>query len=365
MTDAGALRDRLVEQLRAEGSVTRAEVAAAFGSVPRELFLRDGFHDGFGHGVLRPGDPDFLAGAYRNDALVTKLNDGVPVSSSSQPSLMAAMIEGLDLRPGTRVLEIGAGTGYNAALMAAVGAEVTAVDAQPDVAARAAAALAATGTRGVRVVTGDGYLGDPEGAPYDRVIVTVGVTGASPHWLAQVRPDGYVLAPVRHGGHHPVLRIDTTPNAVAFCGAGFMSASGPLSARYPGAHPEPWRPEDTPVPAAARPARWDPPLADLRYVDLWFAIGVWDRRATFGAFATADGALRDLEADGAATIARDGSVRAYGPHAAALAADADALLDRWTAAGAPPLTRWRATMALAGDPAAPIWVPETWTLASS
>lgn len=362
MTDAGVLRDRLVEQLRAEGSVTRDDVAAAFGAVPREVFLRDGFHDGVGGHLVRPGDPEFIGGAYRNDALVTKLADGIPVSSSSQPSIMAVMIEGLDLRPGDRVLEIGAGTGYNAALMAALGAEVTSVDAQPDVAGRAAAALAATGTRGVRVLTGDGYLGAPDGGPYDRVIVTVGVAGVSPHWLAQLRPDGYVLAPMRHAGYHPVLRVDTTPGAAGYCGAGFMSASGPLSATYPGGHPEPWRPDGTPVPTAVRPVRWDPPLAHRRFVDLWFAVGVWDRRATFGMFPGADGVLRD-PVDGGAVVARDGSVQAFGPHAAELAADAGALVDRWTAAGAPPLDRWRATMALSGDPADPIWVPDAWSLA--
>ena len=63
-----------------------------------------------------------------------------------------------------------------------------------------------------------------------------------------------------------------------------------------------------------------------------------------------------------ATISRDGAIRAAGPHAAALATDAVALLDRWTVQGAPALPRWRATMALAGDPAQPILVPRTWEL---
>jgi protein-L-isoaspartate(D-aspartate) O-methyltransferase len=361
MTDAGALRRRLAERLRAEGAITRDDVATAFATVPREEFLRYGFHDGDG-GFLQPGDPRFVAGAYRNDALVTKLAGGIPVSSSSQPSLMAAMIEALDLKPGLRVLEVGAGTGYNAALLSAVGADVTSVDAQPDVAERAAEALA--GTPRTRVVVGDGYLGAPDGAPYDRVIVTVGVSGASPRWIDQLGPGGFVLAPVRHAGHHPVLRIDPTPAAAAFCGAGFMAASGPLSAGYAGAHPDPWRPDGPPAPAVAVPPRWAPPLDDLRYTDLWFAAGAWDRRATFAAssaFGPGDGVLRDTAGDWA-VVGHDGAIRAAGPNAAALAADAAALLDRWTEVGAPTLSRWRATMTLAGDPDRPIWVPARWWL---
>ena len=71
--------------------------------------------------------------------LVTKVDGGVAVSSSSQPSLMAIMLAGLDVQAGDRVLEIGAGTGYNAALLAALGAQVTSVDVQADVAERARA----------------------------------------------------------------------------------------------------------------------------------------------------------------------------------------------------------------------------------
>ena len=103
---------------------------------------------------LRPGDHDFLDAVYRDDVLVTKVDDRVPVSSSSQPSLMAIMLAALDVRPGMRVLEIGAGTGYNAALLAALGAEVTSVDVQADVAERArrrpGPGRSRAGTRGAR-----------------------------------------------------------------------------------------------------------------------------------------------------------------------------------------------------------------------
>jgi protein-L-isoaspartate(D-aspartate) O-methyltransferase len=245
---------------------------------------------------------------------------------------------------------------------------VTSVDAQDDVAARAAAALAAAGVTRARVRVGDGYLGAPEEAPYDRVIVTVGVSGLSPYWMEQLAPGGWVLAPTRHAGTNPVLRAWRTDDAgvaaAAVCGAGFMPASGPLGSDYPGAHPRRFDvPEDlAPDPLVRLPARWNPPLSDLRYADLWFAVGAWDRRATMGPFENGSCVLLDASGAGGAAIARDGSVAGFGPKAAVDAADAAALVERWTALGAPALNRWRAELTLSGDPTAPIWVPATWTL---
>ncbi|MDG4824297.1 methyltransferase domain-containing protein [Asanoa sp. WMMD1127] len=377
MTDAPALRARLVDVLRADGGLTRADLIHAFATVPREVFLADGFHDRE-QGFLRPDDDGFLDAAYRNDALVTKLDDGRPVSSSSQPSLMALMIEELGVAAGMRVLEIGAGTGYNAALMAAVGADVTSVDVQPDVAARAAAALTAAGVGNARVRVGDGYLGAPEGAPYDRVIVTVGITGVSPHWLAQLRPGGLMVAPIAHAGNNPVLRVWTEPGdgrarpdwparddvwADGVCGAGFMAAAGPLGASYPWAHPAPVRADGPIVPTVRVPPRWRQPVDGLRYHDLWFAVGAWDRRATSAPFDGGTGCvLLDETRGGGAAIQADGAILAAGAHAESYAGDAGILLDRWVDLGTPGIERWRAAMVLSGEPEAPIYVPREWAL---
>src|SRR3954466_6614413 len=167
------LRERFVEQIRRNGVTLSPELAGAFAAVPREAFVAAGFQRREGVWA-RPGDRDFLDLVYRDDVLVTKVSDHQPVSSSSQPSLMAIMITALDVRPGLRVLEIGAGTGYNAALLSALGARVTSVDVQADVAERARAALEQADVKGVEVQTGDGYAGAP-GRTFDRVIVTVGV----------------------------------------------------------------------------------------------------------------------------------------------------------------------------------------------
>ncbi|MFD0822228.1 protein-L-isoaspartate O-methyltransferase, partial [Micromonospora zhanjiangensis] len=156
-SDVGAvadLRHRYVEQLRRAGVLDRPGLAEAFAHVPRELFLADGFHGRDGARTTAT-DPAFLPAVYSDEALVTKLRDGTPVSSSSQPSLMATMIDALDPVPGARVLEIGAGTGYNAALLATLGAVVTSLDVQPDVVARAGAALTRAGLDRVRVRLAD------------------------------------------------------------------------------------------------------------------------------------------------------------------------------------------------------------------
>ena len=103
MSEPRELRERLVTELRAADALHDDRVAAALADVPRHKFL--------------PGiDP---SRAYADDAVVTKVDaDGRPISSSSQPAIMALMLEQLGVEPGHRVLEIGAGTGYNAALLA-------------------------------------------------------------------------------------------------------------------------------------------------------------------------------------------------------------------------------------------------------
>jgi protein-L-isoaspartate(D-aspartate) O-methyltransferase len=357
-------RRRYVAELRRDGALE-----AAFAAVPREVFVVDGFQGRDGVWV-RPDDRAFLDAVYRDDVLVTKIDGTIPVSSSSQPSLMALMLAALDVRPGMRVLEIGAGTGYNAALLAALGAEVTSVDVQIDVADRARAALSDAGITGVNVLHGDGYLGVP-GRRFDRVIVTVGVAGASPHWFGQLERGGFVVVPVEHAGTHPVLAVRGAPggpvHAVPVCPAGFMSAAGPLTAAHAGAHP---------VPAAARTLpgftemtrpRWAQPLSSRAYRDLWYAAGVWHRRATFAALPGFDHgclALIDDARTGGAAILPDGTVLAGGPYAERFAADAAAVLDRWIAGGGPPLSAWRITLGSTGLPESPIWVPARWDLSS-
>lgn len=184
---AAALRHRMVRHIVAGGGLTDPAWRAAFAAVPRHLFVPVYFCGDSGdpgHGRYAADDPDarrrlrWLKGAYTDQPIATHVTGGELVSSSSQPSLMALMCEALDVHEGQRVLEIGAGTGYNAALLAhrlgGTGA-VTTVDLDAAITAAAREHLAAYGTAealAVTVVTGDGALGHPPGAPYDRVVAT-------------------------------------------------------------------------------------------------------------------------------------------------------------------------------------------------
>ncbi|WP_250008991.1 methyltransferase domain-containing protein [Actinoplanes sp. M2I2] len=357
-------REAFVERIRQGDVALSPELAAAFAEVPREVFVPDGFQrrDGSWAG---PSDADFLDLVYDDDVLVTKVDGGTPVSSSSQPSLMALMIAALDVRPGHTVLEIGAGTGYNAALLARLGASVISVDVQQDVADRARSALARAGAEGVRVVHGDGYA--PPGVRVDRVIVTVGVAGLSPRWIEQLgdAPDGVVVAPVEHAGTHPVLRVTRDLRARVVCPSGFMTAAGPLTAAHPFPAPAMPRTLTRLVPYAE--GRFDPPLEPLAYRGLWYAAGVWHRRATYAAVPRHEQnclMLLDEERTGGAIVLPDGSVLAGGGEADRYATDALAILDRWLEAGRPPLGAWRVGLGPGGDPDAPILLPSSWELTS-
>lgn len=209
---AAALRTRMVRRIVAGGGLTDPAWRAAFSEVPRHLFVpeylraaRDGGHD-----RLTVADPDprhrlrWLTGAYADQPIATDVVDGELLSSSSQPSLMALMCEALEAGDGDRVLEIGAGTGYNAALLAhRLGPDtVTTVDLDERITAAARTHLAAYGTpaaRSVTVVTGDGALGHQDRAPYDRVIATCELPAVPVAWLAQCRPGGRILAPLATG----------------------------------------------------------------------------------------------------------------------------------------------------------------------
>ena len=374
------LRRDYLEQIRRGYTALSPELAAGFAGVPREAFVPDGFQrrDGV---WADPRDPDFLRQVYRDDVLVTKLDNRIPVSSSSQPSLMAIMIGALGVRRGMRVLEIGAGTGYNAALLASLGAAVTSVDVQADVAGRARAALASAQIEGVRVEPTDGYAGFPPGR-FDRVIVTVGIAGVSPLWLDQLDPGGLIVAPVDHAGTHPVLSISPAAgrarpgslaelesggplSATVVCSAGFMTAAGPLTAPHAGAFPPPAAAGTLPGLAEFAPVRFDPPLDPMTYRDLWYAAGVWSRRATHAAVPRHEQSclvLLDAARTGGAVVLPDGRVLAGGAEAERYGADAVTIVDRWTSAGRPPMQAWRVGFGLTGDPRAPIWVPCSWEL---
>jgi protein-L-isoaspartate(D-aspartate) O-methyltransferase len=116
---------------------------------------------------------------------------------------VALQLGQLQVQPGHRVLEIGAGAGYNAALLAYLAGpqgQVTAIDVDADIVEQARERVAAAGIGNVEVVLGDGALGYPAGAPYDRIVATVGAYGIPDGWLAQLAPTGRLVVPARVRG---------------------------------------------------------------------------------------------------------------------------------------------------------------------
>ncbi|GAA4731329.1 methyltransferase, FxLD system [Phytohabitans rumicis] len=185
---AAQLRDELVDYIASWGTFQTPQVEAAFRTVPRHLFL--------------PGNN--LETAYGRKPVVTRrAADGSSVSSASSPKLVATMLEQLNVAPGGKVLEIGAATGINAALLAElVGptSTVVTIELDDDLAAGAAASLQAAGYPQVKVICGDGALGHPEGAPYDRIIVTAEAWDIVPAWWQQLTAGGRLVVPLRlHG----------------------------------------------------------------------------------------------------------------------------------------------------------------------
>ncbi len=220
---SAALRRKLVEELEAAGNLTDKAVRRAFLAVPRERFL--------------PGCS--VEEVYVDKAIVTRKDAyGAPVSSSSQPAIMAIMLERLELSPGLRVLEVGAGTGYNAALLSMLAGPVTSVELEPDLAGAAAAALKSGGYP-VTVVAGDGREGWPAGAPYDRIVLTASTDTVCKPWFDQLVPGGLLQLPLHLEGPDlqavvTLRKEDGELRSTSVVDGGFMVLRGPDAP--PGGH---------------------------------------------------------------------------------------------------------------------------------
>jgi protein-L-isoaspartate(D-aspartate) O-methyltransferase len=192
---AETLRQQLVAYLKNLGHIQTSAVASAFQSVPRHVFV--------------PGED--LQKVYSDTYILTKMQGETPISSSSQPAIMAIMLETLAVQPGQRVLEIGAGTGYNAALLAHIVGErgsVTAIDFDEDIAQAAREHLQLAGYPEVQVIQGDGVYGYPANAPYDRIILTASTADIAPAWWEQLKPGGRLVMPFKLTGltHIPLTQ---------------------------------------------------------------------------------------------------------------------------------------------------------------
>ncbi|MBO0707358.1 MAG: methyltransferase domain-containing protein [Candidatus Dormibacteraeota bacterium] len=217
MPDATALREDLVRRLRNSGVVHDTAVVEALRVVPREVFL--------------PGLD--LDEAYRDIAVPTHRDQtGEVVSSCSQPSMVALMLEQLSARPGQRVLEIGAGTGYNAALLKHLvgpGGRVVSIDVDPEICVEARARTQAAGAE-VEVEIGDGALGWPAAAPYDRIEVTAAAGDLPTAWWDQLGETGRLVVPLHLGPRAEASvaweRAGTALRALSRLPCGFLALRG-------------------------------------------------------------------------------------------------------------------------------------------
>ncbi|MEV0264510.1 methyltransferase domain-containing protein [Streptomyces sp. NPDC050617] len=237
-TDFTALRAQAAETLGGLGAFAQPWLRRAFESVPRHAFIPDTVwaedQDGY-RAFGRTQDPRrWAAMAYDpRDGLVTQVDDGrtpangvgtLPTCSISAPDAVLSMLAEADLRPSDTVLEIGTGTGYNAALIArrVGGDSVVTVEIDASLHAGARAALSAAGYGNVTAVRADGEAGYPSRAPYDRVLSTAAVLTVPYAWVEQTRAGGLILTPFR----------------TAFCSHGLARLTvedGTASGRFAGA----------------------------------------------------------------------------------------------------------------------------------
>src|SRR5436309_2723118 len=172
--DRSRARGRMVaRQLRARG-IEDEQVLRALGQVPRELFV-----------------PKAERRAYADAAL--PIGHG---QTTSQPYMVARICEATAVRPGQRVLDVGTGSGYQAAVLAELGAEVVTIERIPELAEQARDNLVRAGYENVQVVVGDGTLGVPERAPFDAIGVAAAAPRLPQRLYDQLRPGGRLVVPV-------------------------------------------------------------------------------------------------------------------------------------------------------------------------
>jgi protein-L-isoaspartate(D-aspartate) O-methyltransferase len=193
-TDLASQRQHLVERIRASIDLSDARILQAFAEVPRHEFLSEAQREI----------------AYEDRAV--PLDDGQTVS---QPSMIAIMLQELACEPGQRALEVGAGSGYAAAVLGRLVSQVYAIELRPALAARARAALSRSGVSNVHVVEGDGSRGFADYAPYDRILVSAAPARIPDALVAQLAVGGKIAIPV--GDEHSqtlVVGHKTAPDNV-------------------------------------------------------------------------------------------------------------------------------------------------------
>ena len=186
---------QLLFALRSHG-VTENRVLTAFEKTPRDAFVDDPFSDR----------------AYADSALPISCGQTI-----SQPSVVGIMTQALQVTPRCKVLEVGAGSGYQAAILARLARRVYAVERHRELALAARARMTALDLSNVTVKTGDGTLGWPEQAPFDRIILSAAAEDAPSTLLEQLRPGGIMVLPVGQSDEvQQLIRIEKTEQGLEY-----------------------------------------------------------------------------------------------------------------------------------------------------
>lgn len=176
----------VTDQLERRG-VRDPRVLEAMAAIPREAFV--------------PGVPASVA--YDDRALPIDAGQTI-----SQPYMVARMTELLGVKPGARILEVGTGSGYQAAVLARLGARVTSIERHDDLSDAARERLAALGIEGVELVVGDGSVGEPDGAPWDGIVVTAASPSIPEALREQLAVGGRLVIPVGPRNQQELLVVE-------------------------------------------------------------------------------------------------------------------------------------------------------------
>jgi protein-L-isoaspartate(D-aspartate) O-methyltransferase len=197
----------VAEQL-IDRDIASPEVLSAMGRVPRERFV----------------PLEFLAETYADRALPIECQQTI-----SQPYIVALMTQALELSGHELVLEIGTGSGYQTAVLAELASKVISIERHPELSAQAERVLRALGYRNVTLVVGDGTLGWPAEAPYDRIIVTAAAAKLPDALFAQLREGGILVIPLGSADSQSLVavrKIDGQPQSTELSGCRFVPLIG-------------------------------------------------------------------------------------------------------------------------------------------
>ncbi|MGH3796501.1 MAG: methyltransferase domain-containing protein [Pseudonocardiaceae bacterium] len=336
-----ALRREMVTALVNDGALSDDRWREAFLAVPRHVLIPTYYQDT----TQIDGEADrqrWLRLVYSDTTLVTQRRPDAVTSSGTMPSLVAMMLHALDVQDGHRVLQVGTGTGYTAALLCErLGStQVTSIDVDPDLTTAARDRLRHCGYTPT-VITTDGAHGHPGHAPYDRIIATFAVTSIPPAWIDHTRTGGIVLAPVFSG----LVTLTVTGHVHAegrFIGPGYFMHHRTT----PNALPPNALPERGPV-AVANESPWPRRTTELPasvYYDNDFRF-LLDLTMPRLSHRHPDGDLNNLilrAPDGShAHVTPDGTLTQSGPRR--LWGEIETLHQTWCSLGAPPRERFGLT----------------------